>query len=365
MKTTVNRAAFVAALKLAVQAADARATMPALKCALLRVDGKRLLVAATDLNVSLATEVPCSESGDGVALVGAAPLLKVCDRMAGDQIALAAADANMVITSGRAKATEPTLPVRDYPKLCDPKMSTHEIDAAALRTVLEACLPAACTDESRFHLNGVLLHFMGDRVRAAATDGHRLHLRTAACAATIKATHGVIVPCRAIGLLLHLLEDAATVRVGKEGSHLFVVTEGATLAVKLIDAQFPPYEQVVPKSVRAATLDAAAIVEALRRVSLAATETRGVGLDSDGSELRISAADGDRSASDVVDIEAGPAKIAHGASSKYVIEAVQCLGADQVDVHAKGELDPLVFAAAGADPTVDGGNLAVVMPMRR
>lgn len=365
MKITINRAALVAALKLAAQAADTKSTMPQLKCVLLRVDGKRLTVAATDLNVSVTTAVPCAGDAAGVALVGATPLLKVAERMAGDEVTLTAADANLVIASGRSKATEPTLPARDFPKVREPQHSTSEIDAAALRTVIEACLPATCTDETRFHLNGVLLHFMGDRVRGAATDGHRLHLRTATHATALKTSHGVIVPRRGLGLVLKLLDGAATVRVGIEGSHMFVVTDRATLAVKLIDAQFPPVEQVIPKSARAATLDAAALVEALRRVSLAATEARGVGLDSKGSELHVSATDGDRSASDVIDVEAGPGTIAHGAAAHYLIEAVQSLGCEQIDVHVQGKLDPLIFAAAGAAPTFDAGNLAVVMPMRR
>src|SRR5678810_861152 len=58
---------------------------------------------------------------------------------------------------------------------------------------------------------------------------------------------------------------------------LFLVQEDIALAVKLIDAQFPPYEQVIPKEhKKVITVDRSRLIDALRRAQLMSSETRGV-----------------------------------------------------------------------------------------
>ena len=67
----------------------------------------------------------------------------------------------------------------------------------------------------------------------------------------------------------------------------------------------------------------------------------------------------------MVDAETGPGKLGCCASAKYLIDAIEAVGTERIALYSGGELDPLLFAPAGADPTTAGGRLAVVMPMRR
>src|SRR4029079_12861144 len=74
-----------------------------------------------------------------------------------------------------------------------------------------------------------------------------------------------------------VLEAGPSCKVSVKTPHLFLVHEDIALAVKLIDAQFPPYEQVIPKEHnKVITVDRARLIDALRRAQLMSSETRGV-----------------------------------------------------------------------------------------
>ena len=75
MEFRINQAEFVRGLRLAQSIADRKSTMPLLANVLLRVQSKsKLLVTATDLNVSLSAELKISGGVDGSLTVGAKAL---------------------------------------------------------------------------------------------------------------------------------------------------------------------------------------------------------------------------------------------------------------------------------------------------
>ena len=105
----------------------------------------------------------------------------------------------------------------------------------------------------------------------------------------------MLIPLKAISELRRLAEearaekDASTVTITQSGPSAFFNIAGMVFSVKLVDAQFPPYQQVIPalsdRSVRAPRLPFA---DALRAVSLAASDrTGGVKLSVAQGTLRI------------------------------------------------------------------------------
>lgn len=366
MKITVNRPALLAALKSTVPAADARATLPALSCVRLAAAGRKLSIAATDLTVSAVADLTCVGE-DGAVLVGAQALLKAVDRLSGEQVTITSSAANLEIASGRSRVVEPTLPARDAPKIHQPPDALAPVSASSLAEVLEACAPAICNDETRFHLNGVLLEYARGSIRGASTDGHRAHLRAISSECGLVASPA-IVPGRAIPLLLRMLGEAEAdgAEVAFSGNHLWVRVRGVTAGTKLIDAQFPPIAQVIPPTPLAVTLPKALLVAAIRRASLASDDSRALSLDLVDGELVVAAADGDRSTRDVLEpTVVGGGALAHGIAPRYALEALQAVPGDDVSIYGKDPLAPILFAAPGAAPTYAAGTVAVVMPMRR
>ena len=140
-----------------------------------------------------------------------------------------------------------------------------------------------------------------------------------------------------------------------------------TFSVKLVDAQFPPYAQVIPansdKKVRAPR---AAFAEALRAVSIAASErTDGVKITLAKGTMRITSESPESGDGfDEIPVEYAGPNMSIGFNAKYFLDVLASVTDEEVEIGLSGELDPAVLRPAGATTKSDRQFLAVVMPMR-
>ena len=104
MDFRIAKLEFLRGLRLAQSIADRKSTMPMLANVLLRTQGKnQLLVAATDLNVSLTAELKCTATSEGGITLGAKNLYELIANAPGDDVTLKKADNHWAeIKSGKA-----------------------------------------------------------------------------------------------------------------------------------------------------------------------------------------------------------------------------------------------------------------------
>ncbi len=144
------------------------------------------------------------------------------------------------------------------------------------------------------------------------------------------------------------------------GPYLFAMADGVTYTTKLVDAQFPPVGQVIPKSVtHTVNAPRAALRDAIAAVGLAAGErTGGVKFTFAKGNLTVSAqsAEGGDATDEVpCDYLGAPCEI--GFNGKYWLDALGALDDDEVSLGFSGDLEPATLRGSG-----DG--VAVIMPMR-
>lgn len=349
--------------------ADHKSTMPILGTILLRtgIDGTTL--AATDLDVSATYRAPAWLGGKGGMCINARHLNAVVKGMPRNDVEIRNVDQGIVVTSGKSQAHVIGIPDRDFPRLPDDhdeRIQWSMVSTEALRTVLQATTSAACLDETRFHLCCVALSTSGGYLAGCATDGHRLH--RARAASSWRLERGVLVPLKAVKLLLRVL-GAGACEIGVYGPHMFVRYMGWTLALKLIDAQFPPHEQIIPKDHnRFVTLARRTFVAALERAKVYATDVRGVHLKTDGSDLVIQADNPDTGRSTeriALGYDVGDMVI--GANVRYLVEALKVIDDDSITFSVKGELEPMLVRGSedmGTRSIEESALLIVIMPMR-
>jgi DNA polymerase-3 subunit beta len=183
----------------------------------------------------------------------------------------------------------------------------------------------------------------------------------------------MLIPLKAIAELRRLADearaekDAATVTITQSGPNAFFTVAGMQFSVKLVDAQFPPYQQVIPqisdRSVRAPRLPFA---DALRAVSLAASDrTGGVKLSVGPGTLRITSESPESgNGFDELSVDYAGPEVTIGFNAKYFLDVLAAITDEEVAVGLSGELDPAVLRPAGATTTSDRQFLSVVMPMR-
>ncbi len=364
MEFRIAKTEFLRGLRLAQGIADRKSTMPMLANVLLRTQGKsQLLVAATDLNVSLTAELKCNNTAEGGLTLGAKNLYELIANAPGDEISLKKTDNHWAeIKSGKVSYRIVGMPDRDFPKVPEHREATYTtLESAVMREMIDRTLFSVCNDETRFHLNGVFFESDGSKARMVSTDGHRLSKVERTIPNGPKLSAGVIIPKKGLLEMKKVLESGPQCKIAIKTPHLFLVQDDLAIAVKLIDAQFPPYDQVIPKEhKKVITIDRGRFIDALRRAQLMSSETRGVKIAATREGVTITSDNPDLGeVREELEAEYSGEPIAIGFNPKYVVELLGQMSSDQVTLSLGSELDPGLIK-----PLTGDEYLGVVMPMR-
>lgn len=365
MKLKAPKNQLLDALYYAQGIADRKATMPILANVLLRTDGDIITVAATDLNLTVNSEVAADISEPGEVSVSAKHLHDIVKGM-GDEVEIETlSNGQLAIRSGRAVYKVASLPARDFPKL--PKMADvvfARVDASVMRDMLAKTFFSVSSDETRSHLNGVLFECMGDSARMVSTDGHRLSL----CERPLPGAQKMmaLIPRRGLVEIRRALDDSGTVDIALHDFNVFVRTGATTLSVRINEAAFPPWQQVVPKaSEREVTVKTAELLASMKRIMLVASEkTHGVRLAVTDGQIAIETDNPDLGdGRELLDAKLSGTPITIGFSGRYLIDVLQEVQAPEVKLSMGSDLDPVLLS-----PMDEGKNgnraLFVIMPMR-
>lgn len=273
------------ALKRLQSVSDAKSTLPILANIAIRATMTGVTFSATDLNVSMTISAPVAwnVSSVGSVCVNAKSLATIVGKLPGDEVSLQVMNRAgiqvAVVTSGSVSMTLDGRSDRDFPKIpsATEGLTFSAVPAATLSDMFEKALFSICKDETRFHLNGILVESDGSTMRTVSTDGHRLtKIERSIVGPRID---GVIVAMKGCQTLVKTLGSKAkgTCDIAIKGPNMFVRYEGTELALKLIDAQFPPYMQVIPQGhPHFATVNRKAFLGALERAAVLCSQTRGV-----------------------------------------------------------------------------------------
>jgi DNA polymerase-3 subunit beta len=339
--------------------------MPILANVLRRTDGKsKLLVAATDLNVSLSAELAVKVEREGGLTVGARPLHDIVANLPGEDVVFKKAENNWAdIKAAKVAYKLVGMPDRDFPRMPDHREVKYaKADSGVLRDMIDKTMFSVSSDETRFHLNGVYFECDGARARMVSTDGHRLSKveRTLTGGPVLEA--GVIIPKKGLGEMKRALEgEKNACDIAVQGSHLFLRTGDVALAIKTIESTFPPYEQVIPRgNNKIVVVGRAALSEALKRATLMSSETRGVRFSVESGILHVASDNPELGeVREEIEVAYKGDGLSVGFNPRYFIDLLAQMTSEQVSLELAGELDPAVIR-----PFEGEDYLGVVMPMR-
>ena len=374
MKLSISRAELQKGLARIQSIVEKRNTMPILANVLLEAATERggdskLTLMATDLEVGIRGSHPAEVKQAGSVTASAKKLFEIVRELPDEPVQLEASNsAYLKLRCGRSEFSLAGNAAEEYPTL--PTASPQQVataQAAVLSEMIERTMYAASADETRYNLNGVYLEVLPDtgKLRMVATDGHRLAYVDRALGSDLEGlTRGVIVPRKGLAELKRLVDedDADEIEIGFEGNSGLVRKGDVTLVMRLIEGEFPNYQQVVPKEVtQSLVLPTEALQHALRRVALLSAErSRAVKLELADNLLRLSSANPDLGeAREELDVDYGGEALNVAFNARYLMDALAVVHAKEVRISFRDALSPAQLV-----PTDDPDTLAVVMPMR-
>jgi DNA polymerase-3 subunit beta len=365
MKLQVGRNELLSALSAVIGVVERRQTLPVLSNFLLELRDDELIVTGTDLEIELEARARVQNLAPGRATVPARKLFDICRGLPeGAEISLEMTGDKAQLKSGRSRYSLSCLKADEFPALgrvVDGK--ELQLPRNQLRSLIERTQFAMAQQDVRYYLNGTLLEVGANRVRAVATDGHRLALSEIEADTGIGERLQVIVPRKAVLELQRLLDatdDSAQIRIS--ATQIEVDLDVVRLTTKLIDGRFPDYERVVPESGdKKLQADRETVKRALARTAILSNEKfRGVRLTIEGNKLGLQTHNPEHEEAEEdleVSYEGGPIEI--GFNVNYLLDALGALVSEEFVMELKNADSSGLIHAAG-----DESSKYVVMPMR-
>ncbi|MFN8287143.1 MAG: DNA polymerase III subunit beta [Chitinophagales bacterium] len=296
MKFIVSTTSLLKSLQVIGGVINSSSVLPILEDFLFEIKGGKLTVFATDLETSMSTELKVEAKDNGRIAIPAKILLDTLKTLPEQPLTFKVDEKTfgIEITSetGRYKLAGEN--PDDFPKIPQPEAVTEiNIASANLSHAVAKTLFAVSNDDLRPAMTGVLFQVANDGMTFVSTDAHKLVKLKRKDVKTAKATQ-FIVPKKALNLLKGALgSDDSAVNVSYNKSNAFFNFENTKLICRLIDANYPDYNAVIPQNnPNKLTINRLEFQNALRRISIYSNKTTyQVVLSIAGSELKISAQD--------------------------------------------------------------------------
>lgn len=318
-----------------------RTTLPVLSNMLVEVTDSKLKLAATDLDISMITTIPISATKKGSITIPARTFAEILRELPESEIEIEVTENRMELKVEHGNYRLSGIPSDEFPKLPTANLAKQiKIPGGELAEMIQKTVVAVSTDETRPALNGVLWQTSGKSMQMVATDGHRL-AKISQKNNKLKGLHDdIIIPPKALNLLVKLLADSAKGGEEKEigvifgENNIIFNLDDSIIASRIIEGPYPNFEQVIPKdNDKKLIVNKDLLTGTIRRVSiLANTLTHQIKFSFKKDTLELSSANfdlgGEAKESLVCDYTAEPMDIGYNAS--YVMDVLKQIDGDEV-----------------------------------
>ena len=369
MKLTIQAHALRDAINKVLSVVDKKNSRPILTNCLVKTNGQKLELIATDLEVSAKIILNAKIEKEGSFCINSKNIADILRELPNDELLFNVDNSNLLnLNCKNINYSLLVTSADEFPQLNFQNQSSEfRLKTKQLAHIINKTSHAISTDETRLYLNGIYLQMIDSKLRSVAIDGHRLALLDTPefIGENKYLVDGVIVPRKGISELKKIAEtypedDAA---ISLDDSFMFVNARNEYyLSIRLIAREYPKYQTVIPaKTTNRFFIDRNSILNAVKRVKILSNEkTNGIKLNIAAGNLTISTnhpALGQ--ANETLPIAYDGKATVIGFNAKYLIESLSVLNETDVTFEFNNELSPVVIKADDLPEF-----LGIIMPLK-
>lgn len=335
--------------------------------------GDQVILSGSDLETSSKALFNADIFEKGAVLVPGKLLAEISRSLPNKPITIALDGSRVLVTSGSAKFTLPTLSLDEYPNLPELPAKTGVIASDTFATAVAQVAIAAGRDDSLPTLTGVHIEIEEDKVTLAATDRYRLAVR--------EFSWDPSTPGLSTSALLRArtLADAAKSLTGSKTVSLSFAPaasndrlagfagEGKLMTSRMLDGTFPPYRHLLPsESTTTAVVEVAPFLDSVRRVALVADKTIPLRLEFADGGVSLEAGTGEEAqATETIDVLLNGEPISIAFNPTFLADGLQAVGTPFVQISFTGSNKPAILTGRNEPngPSIDTYKY-LLMPMR-
>ncbi len=361
MKIKTSKDELLAGIQTVQNIVSSKATLPILSNILMETKGDSLRLNTTDLDIGISCEIPVSTSEQGGITIPAKRFGDIIRELPPGDVVIVTRKNNQVDIEGvNCRFKLIGLPKDEFPKF--PEFKDKEmvrLEQGVLGEMLRMTSFAVSHEESRYVLNGILMEVVEKVLKIVATDGRRLAKMEKAITSTLKDEVKMIIPLKAIQEISRNLKDSGEVTIIAGNNQVLFDIDGVLIATRVIEGEFPNYNQVIPKPASPKiTVKTQDLLAAIRRANLLATpDFQAVKFEVFDDKIVVSKTTPDVGESrEEISVGYGGSELIVGFNPHYLIDVLKNLSDDTIELELLGSDKPAVIRL--------GDYLYLVLPMR-
>lgn len=355
------------ALSVTSRFASSKAQLPVLGNVYLLATKNKLIVASTNLELSVSLPVGAKVKKEGEITIPSRVITDLIGNLPAGSINLSVDKENLKVTAQNFKSTVSAMNASDFPKIpFTIGKNTINLDKGDFLSALSLVLFSASVDETRPVLTGVLTIFKKGEINLVATDGFRLSLKKIKVK-NISLNDQIILPKNALSELSRFDSDDELIKfLYKKGeSQVVFAMDGITFSSRTIEGEFPDFQKIIPKSSNyRINLDREELLRAVKLSSIFAKDSANMlklKVLKDTIEISAESSNsGEQKMRVDAKVESESSKTLEIAFNyRFLEEFLNVVKGDEVQIELTDPNAPGVFT----DPT-DSGFLHLIMPVR-
>ncbi len=249
MKLIVLQEKLAKATTTASRFVSSKAQLPVLGNLHLKTKKNKLLINATNLEISISLSLGAQVGQEGEITVPAKQLTEIINNLPDKPIELEVVKEQLKISTENFSSVLAGVNASDFPKIpASLGKEVSELPIDLLVQALNKTLFSISVDDTRPHITGALLLFKTGRIEVISTDGFRLSQKKIPLKG-LKQDLKVIIPKTVLSEVSRLSNDSEPVlfEYNQNESQVIFGLPGIILSSRVIEGEFPPYEKIIPK----------------------------------------------------------------------------------------------------------------------
>ncbi len=355
MELVVRKNDLLKELSLLQGIVERKNTIPILANVLIEATKNDVSLLATDLDVGLRSHCDASVAKPGTLTLPAKKLFEIVSALPDTEIRIEEdkGGKSVTVAADRFESRIQTLPASEFPTPPDDGGGKSvSLPGAALKRMISHTRFAITSEDTRYFLNGAQLVLQPDSMSMVATDGHRLAFVRVQAPPGADAKGEVLLPRKTLNEVARLIDGADAIEFSQGENHLFFRAGTRLLISRRIDANFPAYERVIPKSNdKRIEFDRDRLAAAVRRVRLLSNErSKAVKFVIGKDQVDITSSTPEvGEAHEVLPVDYGGASLQICFNADYVDNFLSVVETEAIELEFKDEMSQAVIKPVGAD----------------
>jgi DNA polymerase III subunit beta len=366
MNLHCEREKLLEAMQTCQRAISGKSMLPILTGILFKTEKNKLILSATDLEISIRTEVNVEAKEQGNMVVPARLVMDILNSLEDETVEFISSPSGgpMEIKAKESKFSLSVQQEEDFPKIPEAgKAGACTIPGAEFTRATREVVKAASRDESKPVLTGVLVEISKDLLKMVATDSYRLAVCETKISGGPTDAISLIVPARSLRELHRILSatESGTVAISLTENQVIFKAGNVEMISRLIEGEFPNHKQIIPEGYeKIIKMDKNKALGSIKRVAILAQNNAPIKMSAANNAVVVSASTQDvGEATEKFEIDYPGEEVKIAFNPDYLLDGISSVEEENFALEITDPLKPAMIK-----PIEDKSFQYLIMPVR-